>query len=54
MDETTHREDSAGQVTRAACCGNQAGKAGDWLHYRELFALQVALCKGEFNISLRI
>lgn len=34
VDETTRRENLAGEETRAAQCGNRSGKAGDWLHHR--------------------
>lgn len=55
MDETTCRENLAGEEAQAAQCGKQSGKAGDWLHHRAVVCIAGVLRIGEFNnISLSI
>ena len=53
VDETTGRENLPGEEAQAAQCGNQSGKAGDWLHHRPAVCIAGGLRIGEFkNISL--
>lgn len=53
VDETTCRENLAGEEARAAQCGQQSGKAGDWLPHRAPVCIAGRLHIGEFNnISL--
>lgn len=55
VDETTRRENLAGEEAQAAQSEKQSGKAGDWLHYRAAVCIAGWLPIGEFNnISLRI